>query len=93
MPLRLVRSSTVFGLLLAVSSLPAQTPDSPPKSETIELSPFEVTTNAVNGYVASETMTGSRVKTQIVDLPYSVNVMTNEFLEDFGIFELSDNLT
>ena len=94
MPVRIFRPAVFLGLIFAVSSVSAQKPASPPpKSETIELSPFEVTTNAVNGYVASETMTGSRVKTQIVDLPYSVNVMTNEFLEDFGIFELSDNLT
>jgi outer membrane receptor protein involved in Fe transport len=38
-------------------------------------------------------MTGSRVKTPIIDLPYTVNVLTSEFFEDFGIFELSDNVT
>jgi outer membrane receptor protein involved in Fe transport len=38
-------------------------------------------------------MTGSRVKTQIIDLPYTVNVMTSEFLSDFGLFELADNVT
>jgi outer membrane receptor for ferric coprogen and ferric-rhodotorulic acid len=59
----------------------------------VELSPFEVSAQADRGYVASETMTGSRVKTLIVDLPYTVNVMTSEFMADFGIFELSDNVT
>ena len=63
------------------------------RSETVELSPFEVTAQTDRGYVASETMTGSRVKTLIVDLPYTVNVMTSEFMADFGIFELSDNVT
>lgn len=43
-------------------------------------------------WTPSETLTGSRVATKIIDLPYTVNVMTSEFLEDFGIFELSDNI-
>ena len=83
-----------FGLLSA--TLAAQTPTStsrPTTSDTVELSPFEVSANAVRGYVASETMTGSRVKTPILDLPYTVNVMTSEFFEDFGIFDFLDNLT
>lgn len=81
-------------LLAGAASLPAQTPaPRPPTAETIELSPFEVSTSAVRGYVASETMTGSRVKTPIAELPYSVNVMTSEFLEDFGIYDLLDNVT
>ena len=81
-------------LALGTASLFAQIP--PPRSSDsalVELSPFEVTAESVRGYVASETMTGSRVKTPIVDLPYSVNVMTSEFLEDFGIYELLDNVT
>ena len=75
--------------------LQAQTATTPAssRSETVELSPFEVSAQADRGYVASETMTGSRVKTLIVDLPYTVNVMTSEFMADFGIFELSDNVT
>ncbi|NBR09871.1 MAG: hypothetical protein EBT98_09560, partial [Opitutaceae bacterium] len=71
----------------------AQTAATPPASETVTLSPFTVTTNPDRGYNVSESMTGSRVKTQIIDLPYTVNVMTSEFLEDFGLFELADNVT
>lgn len=81
-------------LLAGATSLLAQSPaPRPVSSETIELSPFQVTSDAVRGYVASETMTGSRVNTPIVDLPYSVSVMTSEFLEDFGIYDLLDNVT
>jgi len=38
-------------------------------------------------------MTGTRVATQIKDLPYTVNVLTSEFFEDFGMFQLDDTLT
>ncbi|MEI6588709.1 MAG: TonB-dependent receptor plug domain-containing protein [Verrucomicrobiota bacterium] len=62
-------------------------------AEVVQLDAFEVKTDENRGYTASETMTGSRVKTQIIDLPYQVNVITSEFLEDFGLFELSDNIT
>jgi len=65
----------------------------PTDPETIKLSAFEVKTEANRGYTAAETMSGSRVKTQIADLPYTVNVLTSEFFSDFGIFTLSDNVT
>jgi len=38
-------------------------------------------------------MTGTRVATQIKDLPYTVNVLTSEFFEDFGMLQLDDTLT
>ena len=85
---------TVLGLFLASVPAFAQTPANPPaKDETLVLSPFQVSAAPDRGYGVSETMTGSRVKVQIIDLPYTVNVLTSEFLSDFGIFELSDNLS
>jgi len=36
-------------------------------------------------------MSGSRVATPIKDLPFSVNVVTSEFMSDMGFFEASDN--
>lgn len=92
---RCSRSLTALGVLCAFASLHAQTPAAKPAGadDTVRLSPFEVSATANKGYGASETMTGSRVRTQIIDLPYSVNVMTSEFLSDFGIFELSDNVS
>lgn len=91
---RHITFAAFLGLPLAALSLRAQTaPARPVGSETVELSPFQVSAESVTGYAASETMSGSRVKTPILDLPYTVNVMTNEFLADFGIFELSDNVS
>ncbi|MEO6003473.1 MAG: TonB-dependent receptor [Opitutus sp.] len=85
-------------LTLAASSLVAQTPPAPKASalddkDIVALSPFEVRSVTNRGYVASETMTGTRVATQIKDLPYTVNVLTSEFFEDFGMFQLDDSLT
>lgn len=79
---------------MLLSALPAfgQSPAAPASSETVTLSPFQVTSESDRGYVAAESMTGSRVATKIIDLPYTVNVVTAEFFSDFGLFELGDNL-
>jgi outer membrane receptor protein involved in Fe transport len=55
--------------------------------EVVKLTEFTVGAKADRGYLASETVSGSRVATAIKDLPYSVNVVTSEFLEDFGVLE------
>lgn len=91
------RLLTPLALLLlgATTALHAQSAPSTTErksDDVISLSEFSVSAESNRGYIASETMTGSRVKTQIADLPYTVNVLTSEFFEDFGIFELSDNV-
>ena len=63
------------------------------KEDVVRLSPLEVHADSNRGYVASETVTGTRVATPIKDLPYSVNVLTSEFFKEFGMFQLDDSLT
>lgn len=76
-----------------VSETPAPAEKKKP-DEVIQLSEFSVSAAEYDhGYVASETMTGSRVNEKIVNLPYSVVNLTSEFFEDFGILELDDSLT
>jgi iron complex outermembrane receptor protein len=76
------------GLALCVAAF-AQT--TAPKDEVVELSPFEVKPDDNRGYAASETLTGTRVATQIKDLPYTVNVVTSEFFEDFAMWQIDDS--
>lgn len=89
------RAAGLFAGCLALSAgvVLAQTTSTRSKEEVLELSPFEVKPEDNRGYVASETMTGTRVATQIKDLPYTVNVITSEFFEDFAMFQLDDTLT
>ena len=89
------RSTGLFAWCLALSAtaMLAQNAPSPAKQDVVELSPFEVKSQENRGYIASETMTGTRVATQIKDLPYSVNVITSEFFDDFAMFQLDDTLT
>lgn len=77
----------------AQSAAASPTPNARSADDVIQLSEFSVSAEADRGYIASETMTGSRVRTPIIDLPYTVNVLTAEFFEDFAMFELADNIT
>src|SRR3954462_15377077 len=80
---------------LSGQTAPAPSPATDPKKneDVVTLSEFNVKAEPDRGYVASETLTGSRVRTPIIDLPYTVNVLTSEFFDDFAMFELADNLT
>jgi iron complex outermembrane recepter protein len=76
-----------------LAQTPAASTAAARREEAIQLSEFSVTEELDRGYVASETLTGSRVRTPIIDLPYTVNVLTNEYFKDFAMFELGDNIT
>jgi iron complex outermembrane recepter protein len=80
-------------LAVGLAQMGAQTAGSvraTPGEEVVKLSDFTVNSNTDRGYVASESMSGSRVATQINDLPFSVNVITSEFMNDFGFLEAND---
>jgi len=78
---------------LALSACTALAQTTNKTDAAVQLSPFEVRATENRGYVAAETLTGTRVATQIKDLPYTVNVLTSEFFKDFGMFQLDDTLT
>ena len=79
-------------VLAGLSSLAAQTmaPTSPPVTETVELSPFVVTEKTDTGYLATQTLAGTRLKTDLKDIAASVQILTTEFLDDVGANNLSD---
>lgn len=54
------------------------------KMDTITLSPFEVKAEATVGYLANNTLAGTRINTQLKDIANSVQVLTKEFLSDVG---------
>jgi outer membrane receptor protein involved in Fe transport len=58
-------------------------PDAP-----LALSPFVVQTDKDVGYLAANTMSGSRLNTPLIDTPASITEMTKEFLEDIGATEM-----
>lgn len=56
----------------------------------ISLSPFVVKSDADVGYLAGNTLAGSRLNTPLRDTAASINVLTSEFMSDIGALSLSD---
>ncbi len=77
----------------AAAPLPAQTaPAVTPRPGTgtgtgdtiVTLSPFEVSAAQDTGYVAQNTLAGSRVRTNLKDIAAAISPMTEEFLQDIA---------
>lgn len=93
-PTHLLRLVALAGLLLSALSSQAQpaTPPAAASDEVVTLPDFRVTTTAASDYIASESTTGTRVAAKILDLPFTVNVLTAEFLDDFNALDFRDQL-
>lgn len=100
-----MKTSTTLGapltaLLLGVSLATAQTAPTPPTSaastrpdtDLVTLKEFNVTASAISEYTAAESTTGTRVAATIRDLPFSVNVVTGELLDDFNALDFRDQM-
>lgn len=57
--------------------------------DVISLSEFTVRGESQTGYIASESMTGSRMPTKVKDLPFNIDVLTSEFMDDFATQDYS----
>jgi hypothetical protein len=65
--------------------VPASTPSqSLPQEEVLELSPFTVESTRDSGYMASSTMAGTRIRTDLADIGSAISVLTKEFMQDVG---------
>lgn len=86
----------ILALSISATSLWAQeTPpandDRPDSSdEIVTLKEFTVTSSSVSEYVAAESITGTRIASKIQDLPFAVNVVTSEFIDDFNALEFGE---
>jgi outer membrane receptor protein involved in Fe transport len=64
-----------------------------PDEEPVELSPFTVTASREQeSYGATDSITGSRIRTAVKDLPFALNVLTDTFLDEMSAFTLSDQM-
>ena len=66
----------------AVRSNDDDSPDD--TSDTVVLSPFEVTSDRDVGYQAVDTLAGTRIRTNLADVGSAISVVTKEFLQDLG---------
>jgi hypothetical protein len=79
-------------LLAAAATLPAGAQTAPRAAATgsapsgvTELSPFVVTTDKDNGYGATETLAGTRMRTDLKDIGAGLTILTPEFLQDLAV--------
>ena len=78
----------------AVASPPSSSSvDEGGANEVFTLPAFEVAGDAAHGYIASESTTGTRIASNLKDLPFAVDVVTSPFMRDFAEFSLSDQLS
>jgi len=69
----------------------ARTPvASPAAGEVVELSPFQVSAAADRGYLAANTLSGTRLNSKIEDLGASITVVTKQQLLDTAAVDLND---
>lgn len=81
----------------ATSVTSATEQNTPPRAtvrtdEVVSLTEFRVSTSTVNEYLAADSITGTRVASKLSELPFAVNVVTSEFMNDFVLLELNDQL-
>ena len=78
----------VTGCRLAVAALSAQTAAvrPPVTDETITLSPFVIATERETGWSANDTLSATRTKQALKDVPVNIDAITADFMEDLGLF-------
>jgi outer membrane receptor protein involved in Fe transport len=92
------RSSLLPGLLaplfaalpLAAQVAPSAPASTPAKStgsdDLVQLSPFVVSTENEAGWSANETLSATRTKQALKDVPVNIDAITADFMEDLGLF-------
>ncbi len=91
-PLFAVRGTAVSAALAAALAMSAQTipAPTPAADDTIVLSPFVVDASAQTGYLANQTLSGTRLKTDLKDIGSSITIFTDELMNDLGANNVND---
>ncbi len=71
---------------------PAPNDPEPPKDGVVEMSRFVVSTDEQDGYRATTTLAGTRIKTDVKDIGSALSIITSQFLEDTGALNTEDLL-
>ena len=85
--------SFLVGTALAQSVAPSATSAASAAEDTaVILNPFVVSTDANKGYYASETLSGTQLKSQVRDLANPITILTEEFMRDIGAVNYEEAL-
>jgi outer membrane receptor protein involved in Fe transport len=58
-----------------------------PANSVVKLAPFEVGSDSSSGYVATSTLGGTLIRTNLSDVGSAISVYTKDFLDDLGAFD------
>ncbi len=75
------------------SSTTRSTTNAQQQEEAIKLATFTVTAEEDDGYYAQAAVSGTRTKTELINLPMNLNVLTEQFIRDIGATDLVDIVT
>lgn len=89
---RLLQGLTACALPCIPSILLAQTAESVAAEEVVELSPFTVSISSDAGYRATETLSGTRLRTSVDNVGASIDILTEDFLKDVGAVDMLEAL-
>ena len=79
-------------LAIAVATGPQLSGQEGDAKEVFELSPFTIQANDNEGYMATSTLAGTRLNSNLRDIASSISVVTKEFLEDTGSTNINELL-
>ena len=72
-------------LLCALGPLPAASPPATPATDAVQLSPFIISTERESGWSANETLSATRTRQALKDVPVNIDAITADFIEDLGL--------
>jgi iron complex outermembrane recepter protein len=76
----------------AASTTTTADKDKKDESQQVVLSPFTVTTDKDKGWLAANSVSGTRVNAATKDIPIPMQVITSEFINDIGATDLRESL-
>ncbi|MBL9214161.1 MAG: TonB-dependent receptor [Opitutaceae bacterium] len=77
--------ATLLLALPAVAQTTSTAAPEPSKEETLELTPFRVSSQGDEGYFSKNTLMGTRSNERLVNIPQSIQIVNSEFLNDLGL--------
>jgi len=74
----------LLSLSAPVLAQPSISPLSTSEEDPVHLSPFEISSDRVSGYRATESLGGARIRRDLIDTPASISVITLDFINDIS---------
>jgi len=71
-------------------AVPTAQPPTPEKKEAVMLSAFVVATENEAGWSANDTLSATRTRQAIKDVPVNIDAITADFMEDLGLFNADE---